>query len=225
VSPELLKVFGPATCLPPQVIEKAAEWLVDTVLSERRRAKPKRKRGALAMAIEFLVFRNQPSASPLACCGQIMRLGNRTASAPAALHRTILNGLTNSRRCSTTVQCSPGRATASENHLCFWLQAGHACRGCGRAAGRADLPVRGRLRRLRAHSRQDGARRGAVVGRDPQKPILSRASRRKLSIALYSSTAAAFNAFEAARVVSDRCLFRMSSSLLGVRSHGLSSQR
>jgi len=48
-SPELLKVFGPATCLPAQVVEETAEWLVDKLLdpfSERRQAKPKRKRGA-----------------------------------------------------------------------------------------------------------------------------------------------------------------------------------
>ncbi len=32
VSPELLKVFGPATYLPAQVIEEAAERLVDTIL-------------------------------------------------------------------------------------------------------------------------------------------------------------------------------------------------
>ena len=33
VSPELLNVFGPATCLPAQVVEEAAEWLVETILN------------------------------------------------------------------------------------------------------------------------------------------------------------------------------------------------
>jgi hypothetical protein len=36
VSPELLKAFGPATCLPAQVIEEAAEWLVDEILGPSR---------------------------------------------------------------------------------------------------------------------------------------------------------------------------------------------
>ncbi len=32
MSPELLKVFGPATCLPAQMVEEAAEWLIDKIL-------------------------------------------------------------------------------------------------------------------------------------------------------------------------------------------------
>ena len=39
VSPELLKVFGPATCLPALVVEETAEWLVDTILDGVRNAR------------------------------------------------------------------------------------------------------------------------------------------------------------------------------------------
>jgi len=61
VSPELLKVFGPATCLPAQVIEEAAEWLVDKILHHF---------GMQAAQAEGQTrrigdFGNQPSASPL----------------------------------------------------------------------------------------------------------------------------------------------------------------
>ena len=38
VSPELLKVYGPAAYLPAQVIEEAAEWLVDKILDRFRNA-------------------------------------------------------------------------------------------------------------------------------------------------------------------------------------------
>ena len=60
MSAELLKVFGPATCLPAHVVEEAAEWLVDEIFDASRtqagQAEVRTRR--MATTIEFLVFRN-----------------------------------------------------------------------------------------------------------------------------------------------------------------------